>query len=245
MTTDGVYVYAIIRREDRCPRPHGVGSPAAHCGSSGRAGRGCRQRRAPEAARPTTRPVGPSGAFARAWPRAARSPHALRDGGTGRGDGPRSAGSRHGPHLATLERLSGRVEVNVKALPAQNGLAALLREDEKVRQLRAAAVRRPGYEANLRLGEAVAAALSRRAAEAGRRLIRELTPLARAVATGPEVDGCVLNVSFLVDRGIADRFRMAAQTAPKPTGNASSCVSPAAALLQLRRARGCSGRRGA
>jgi gas vesicle protein GvpL/GvpF len=114
-------------------------------------------------------------------------------------------------HLAILERLSGRVEMNVKALPAQDGLAALLREDARVRQLRGDAVRRPGYEANLRLGEAVAAALSRRAAEAGRRLIGELTPLARAVSTGPQVAGCEVNVSFLVDRGLVDRFRMAAR----------------------------------
>ncbi|RPK45794.1 Gas vesicle synthesis protein GvpL/GvpF [Streptomyces sp. ADI92-24] len=109
-------------------------------------------------------------------------------------------------HTATLEQLSGRFEINVKALPAQNALAALVAEDKTVRQLREAVRRRPGYEASLRLGEAVAAALARRATAAGQRVLRELTPGSRAVAAGPEVPGCVLNVSFLVERGASEAF---------------------------------------
>ncbi|MFF1450005.1 GvpL/GvpF family gas vesicle protein [Streptomyces sp. NPDC058274] len=110
-------------------------------------------------------------------------------------------------HIAALEHLSDGVEINVKAFPAQHALAGLVAEDATVRRLREEARRRPGYEASLRLGEAVAAALESRAAEAGRRLLRELTPLARAVAAGPEVQGCALNVSFLVGRGDSDDFR--------------------------------------
>ncbi|GDY62153.1 hypothetical protein SAV14893_015460 [Streptomyces avermitilis] len=79
-------------------------------------------------------------------------------------------------HVAALERLSDGVEINVKALPAQNALADLVAEDKKVRRLRDEARRRPGYEASLRLGEAVTTALQSRAAEAGRRILRELTP---------------------------------------------------------------------
>ncbi|MFG1665219.1 GvpL/GvpF family gas vesicle protein [Streptomyces sp. Y7] len=114
-------------------------------------------------------------------------------------------------HIAALERIAGGVEANLKAFPAQNALATLVAEDGKVRRLRDEARRRPGYEASLRLGEAVAYALAARAAEAGRRVLRELTPLAREVAAGPDVEGCALNVSFLVDRGAHERFRATAQ----------------------------------
>jgi hypothetical protein len=114
-------------------------------------------------------------------------------------------------HLTALEHVADRVEVNVKALSPSDALAGLVREDRAIQQLREAARRRPGYEANLRLGEAVAAALSRRATEAGRRAVLELTPLAHAVAVGPQVSGCVLNTSFLVDRAAAGPFRTAAE----------------------------------
>jgi hypothetical protein len=114
-------------------------------------------------------------------------------------------------HLATLRYLDGGVEINLKALPAQNALAAVVAEETDVRRLREEVRRRPGYEANVRLGEAVATALSRRAAEAGKKLLPELTPMARAVAAGPEVHGCALNVSFLVDRNESDTFRATVQ----------------------------------
>lgn len=119
--------------------------------------------------------------------------------------------SREADHVAALEHLSDGVEVNVKALPAKDALASLLAEEKNVRRLRDEVRRRPGYEATLRLGEAVSAALESRAAEAGRRVLRELTPRARAVASGPEVQGCVLNASFLVNRGDSDGFRTAAE----------------------------------
>ncbi|WUS95395.1 GvpL/GvpF family gas vesicle protein [Streptomyces sp. NBC_00708] len=109
-------------------------------------------------------------------------------------------------HTEALERLAGCHEINVKALAAEDALADVVAEDSTVRRLRDAARRRPGYEASLRLGEAVAAALARRASDAGRRLLRELTPRARAVAAGPEVQGCALNVSFLVERGAGEDF---------------------------------------
>ncbi|WP_250291356.1 GvpL/GvpF family gas vesicle protein [Streptomyces atroolivaceus] len=114
-------------------------------------------------------------------------------------------------HLATLRHLDQGVEINVKALPAQDALAAVVAEEKDVRRLREAVRRRPDYEANVRLGEAVAAALSRRAAEAGKKLLHKLTPMARAVAAGPEVQGCALNVSFLVDRSESDAFRATAR----------------------------------
>ncbi|MEV2245630.1 GvpL/GvpF family gas vesicle protein [Streptomyces sp. NPDC049970] len=114
-------------------------------------------------------------------------------------------------HLATLAHLAAGVEFNLKALPAQDALAAVLAEEKTVRRLRDAVRRRPDYEANVRLGEAVAGALSRRAAEAGKQILHELTPTVRAVAGGPEVHGCALNVSFLVDRSGSDAFRTTVQ----------------------------------
>lgn len=114
-------------------------------------------------------------------------------------------------HAATLDRLAGCVEINVKALPAQDALAALVAEEKAVRQLREAARRNPGYEASLRLGEAIAGALNRRAATAGQHIQRELAPRARAVASGPAVSGCALNLSFLVDRTESDAFLSRAQ----------------------------------
>lgn len=109
--------------------------------------------------------------------------------------------------LATLERLTGRVEFNLKALPATEALATLLREDPVVRRLRDATRAAPGYEANMRLGEAVASALDRRAAEAGRAAARELLAAAVDGCPAPEVAGCPLNTSFLVDADAAAAFR--------------------------------------
>ncbi|MFE8972172.1 GvpL/GvpF family gas vesicle protein [Streptomyces cyaneofuscatus] len=114
-------------------------------------------------------------------------------------------------HLAALDRVAGHVEMNVKALPAHDSLAALVAGEATVRRLREAARRRPGYEADVRLGEAVASALARRAGEAGRRALRDLAPMARATAGGPEVPGCALNVSFLVAQADSDRFRATAE----------------------------------
>ena len=113
-------------------------------------------------------------------------------------------------HLAALDQLTGRVEVNIKALAAPDALAGLVREDRTIQRLREAAHRRPGYEANMRLGEEVLAALARRAVEAGWHAVLELTPLAHAVVAGPRVSGCLLNTSFLVERTAVDRFRTAA-----------------------------------
>lgn len=114
-------------------------------------------------------------------------------------------------HVATLERIGDRVEMNVKALPVENALEALLREDANLRKLRAEARRRPGYETNLRLGEAIATALTRRAAAAAARALEELGRLADEVAHGPEVEGCTLNASFLVPRSRSTLFRERAE----------------------------------
>jgi Gas vesicle synthesis protein GvpL/GvpF len=122
----------------------------------------------------------------------------------------RLAAGRDG-YLAALERLDGRCEMNVKALPAEDALEPLVREDPQVRRLSEQARRLPGYEASVRLGEAVAASLARRAAEAAGRALRELSALADGAVRGPDVAGCALNVSFLVAREQDARFRAAVE----------------------------------
>lgn len=213
MTADGVYVYAIIQEGKRLPKKAGgVGSPAAPLRTIRHGQVAAVVSDAPPKLRARRRdllahqdllmrladdgPVLPM-RFGMVAP----------DEETVRGQ--LAVGETD--HVAALEYLSDAVEVNVKALPAQNGLASLVAEDTRVRRLRDEVRRRPGYEASLRLGEAVSAALENRAAEAGRRVLRELTPMARAVAVGPEVQGCVLNVSFLVNRGDSEAFRSAAE----------------------------------
>ncbi|MFF8948900.1 GvpL/GvpF family gas vesicle protein [Streptomyces sp. NPDC014940] len=115
----------------------------------------------------------------------------------------------HERNVHALERLAGRVEMNVKVLPATGALAALVAEEPRIRELREAARDHPGYEANLRLGEAVAHTLARRAADVAQRIVPELAALAAARATGPQVAEAVSNMSFLVDRRDVPDFRAA------------------------------------
>jgi hypothetical protein len=99
---------------------------------------------------------------------------------------------------AALDRVAGRCELNLKASPLEGGLAGLLRDDPRLRRLRQESRRRPGYDVSIRLGEAVVAGLRRRAAEAAREAAEALTGMADEVRQGPDVPGCVLNLSFLV-----------------------------------------------
>jgi hypothetical protein len=211
VTDDGVYVYAIVRADAHLSRDlGGVGSPARPLRMITEGSVGAVVSEAPPALRARRRDLlahqellvalGAGGAvLPMRFGMVARDEEAVRGQLL-------AAGAQL---LADLDRLTGRAEMNVKALPAVDALAALVREDQGIRRLREAARRNPGYEENLRLGEAVAAALSRRAAEAGRLLVRELTPLAHAVVAGPPVADCEVNVSFLVDGAAVDSFRTA------------------------------------
>ncbi|QKV92882.1 GvpL/GvpF family gas vesicle protein [Streptomyces sp. NA02950] len=114
--------------------------------------------------------------------------------------------SSQGDCLTALRRVEGRVEMNVKVSPAQGDLESLVREDPEVGRARAAARGAPGYEASVRLGEAVARGLTRRAAAVAAGVVAELSALAEARVAGPEVPGCVLNASFLLPRSATGRF---------------------------------------
>ncbi|MGP3972816.1 GvpL/GvpF family gas vesicle protein [Streptomyces sp. 8N114] len=110
-------------------------------------------------------------------------------------------------HLAALERLRDRTEMNLKATPAQSEVEALVRADAGVRRLLADVRRRPSYEGNVRLGQAIAEGLARRAREAVEEALPGLTALADGFVRGPDVPGCVLNGSFLVPKAAGERFR--------------------------------------
>ncbi|UCM90528.1 GvpL/GvpF family gas vesicle protein [Streptomyces marincola] len=123
-------------------------------------------------------------------------------------------------YLEALARVAGRQEMNLKVFPAEDALPELVRTDPTLRRLREAARRRPGYEASLRLGEAVAGALNAAAARAAGLVLRRVAPFAEATANGPEVAGCVRNVSFLVPRAALDDFNAAASAATGPGARA-------------------------
>lgn len=113
-------------------------------------------------------------------------------------------------HEEALRRLAGACEFNLKALPTDRALARVARDDPAVRRLRQAARSRPGFESEVRLGEAVASALSAAATRAGEDLVRELAPLSVDSCEGPAVRGCPVNVSFLVAAASAGAFRATA-----------------------------------
>ncbi|WP_406410020.1 GvpL/GvpF family gas vesicle protein [Streptomyces halstedii] len=110
-------------------------------------------------------------------------------------------------HHEALERIGGRTEMNVKAMPAQDHVESLVRGDAGLRRLLADVRSHPSYEGNVRLGEAVAKGLARRAEAAVEEVLPELRSLADAFVHGPEVPGCVFNASFLVPEGRSERFR--------------------------------------
>ncbi|MFD8423842.1 GvpL/GvpF family gas vesicle protein [Streptomyces sp. NPDC059466] len=213
MTADGVYVYAITAAGRPLPTDaRGVGNPAAYLRTIRQGGIAAVVSDAPANLRARRRDLlAHQELLLRLSDRGPVLPMRFGmvapDEETVRGQ----LAARETDHMTVLEHLTDAVEVNVKAFPAQNALASLVAEDKTVRRLRDEARRRPGYEANVRLGAAVSTALQSRAAEAGRRVLRELTPEARGTAPGPDVQGCVLNVSFLVGRGKSDEFMSAAE----------------------------------
>lgn len=142
---------------------------------------------------------------------------------------------------AALSRVAGRCELNLKVSPAESGLADLVRDDPRLRRLREESRQRPSYDVSIRLGEAVAAGLRRRAVEAAQEAGASLTALADETQPGPDVPGCVLNLSFLVAAervpecraafdGVAERLSGRADlrlTGPLPCYSFSGLPAPA------------------
>jgi len=115
-----------------------------------------------------------------------------------------------------LQALDGRVEYNIKANHVEEAvLHHVMAENAEIRAL-AEANRKAGggsYEDKLRLGEMVAAEVKAKEAQDASALQRALEAAAEAVNPGPESTGWLANVSFLVDRGAAERFLAAVEQA--------------------------------
>ncbi|MGW6642367.1 GvpL/GvpF family gas vesicle protein [Streptomyces iakyrus] len=113
-------------------------------------------------------------------------------------------------HLAAqLDGVRGCVEMNVKGAVVPGYFADLVHRDDSLRELARRTRRHPGYEANVRLGEALAKGVARAARGAAREVLARLAPLAVRTAPGPVDDEQVLSTSFLVRRADEQRFRQA------------------------------------
>jgi hypothetical protein len=111
-------------------------------------------------------------------------------------------------HLAAqLESVRGCVEMNVKGTVVPGCFADLVHRDEALLALARKTRHRPGYEANVRLGEALARGVTREARRAAREVLARLAPLAVRTARGPVDDEQVLSTSFLVRSADEPRFR--------------------------------------
>lgn len=131
-------------------------------------------------------------------------------------------------HLATLDELRDRVEMNVKLVPDEDAMVRMVADRDPAvvaeRRVRDGA----GYQDQVRLGELVADAIRRHAEADGRQVLDALAPLARHVVLGPPVAGCALNASFLVDTDRVDQFAgLAAELADERTHRAEvRCTGP-------------------
>jgi Gas vesicle synthesis protein GvpL/GvpF len=111
-----------------------------------------------------------------------------------------------------LKRLGGKVEVNVKAVHREEAvLRELLLGDRKLRKLREAMRAADGgsHQDKLAFGQEVSAALDARRSQDADRVVVELRPHASAVKLGPPVDGCFVNVSFLLGATEREDFEAA------------------------------------
>ena len=110
----------------------------------------------------------------------------------------RSGARRYGE---LLSRIDGHVELNVKGAHAEEALLrdVLLQNDEL--RARNHALRAAGggdHQDKVAFGEHVAAAVEEQRARDAGQIIARLQPHAAQVRRGPPVDGCFVNVSFLV-----------------------------------------------
>lgn len=131
--------------------------------------------------------------------------------------------ARRADLLALLERLEGRVQLNVSAVYDEEAvLREIVQNEPAIARQRAQtrALGDAGHFASIRLGELVAAALeARRAADSGR-LLDRLAAESEDVTVEPAGDTTVLKASFLVARDRRKRFdaaldALAAAEAPR------------------------------
>lgn len=122
-------------------------------------------------------------------------------------------------HLSRqLDDVRGCVELNVKGTVVPGHFADLVRRDEKLRNLALRTRRRPDYEANVRLGEALAHGVRREARRAARDVLEHLTPLALRTVRGTTDDEQVLSASFLLRSADERPFRQAVDARARECG---------------------------
>jgi hypothetical protein len=117
----------------------------------------------------------------------------------------RSGARRYGE---LLSRIDGHVELNVKGIHAEEALLrdVLLQNDELRARNHALSATDGGYQEKVAFGERVAAAVAERRARDAGQVIARLQPHAAQIRQGPPVDGCFVNVSFLVASGALREF---------------------------------------
>ncbi|MET9256366.1 GvpL/GvpF family gas vesicle protein [Streptomyces sp. NPDC003717] len=123
-------------------------------------------------------------------------------------------------HLAgQLDGVRGCVELNVKGSVVPGCFAQLVQQDEKLRDLARRTRLRPDYEANVRLGEALARAVRREARRAAREVLTDLAPLAVRTVLGTTDDEQVLSASFLLRSADEEPFRRAVAARARDRGD--------------------------
>lgn len=108
-----------------------------------------------------------------------------------------------------LERVDGKVELNVKAAHDEDAVVReILLGDPTLRRRNEALRARGGgsYEERIDFGQSVAAALEERGARDAAHVIDVLRPHAAEAVPGPSVDGYFVNASFLVAAPARRRF---------------------------------------
>ncbi|MGF0174512.1 GvpL/GvpF family gas vesicle protein [Streptomyces sp. Marseille-Q5077] len=111
--------------------------------------------------------------------------------------------------LERLRALEGTAEYNIKATHDEEAVLRLIMSDHDDIRSQAEANREAGggtHEQKIQLGEMIAAAVQAREATDAELLQQALEPMAEAVSSGPQSTGWLANLSFLVDRGSAERF---------------------------------------
>jgi hypothetical protein len=117
------------------------------------------------------------------------------------------AGARRYGEL--LSRIDGHVELNVKGVHAEEALLrdVLLQNAElRARHHLLRAAGGGGHQDKVAFGEQLAVVVAERRARDARQVIARLQPHAAQVRGGPPVDGCFVNVSFLVASGARPDF---------------------------------------
>lgn len=113
-------------------------------------------------------------------------------------------------YTEALERLAGTTEFNVKAeFDFDTVLRDIVGSDEGILAERERARGSGALDDQMRLGELVARAMSRRETEVQNLLLDRLAEWTIDSRPGPAVENVAANLSFLVDRAKADGFRSA------------------------------------